>query len=35
MAALHTKSFLRHTVETMLDGLRGALGRYRKGPGRT
>jgi uncharacterized protein YndB with AHSA1/START domain len=35
MAALHTKSFLRHTVETMLDGLRGAVGRYRKDTGRT
>jgi hypothetical protein len=27
IAALHTKSFLRRTVETMLDGLRGAVCR--------
>jgi uncharacterized protein YndB with AHSA1/START domain len=27
MAVLHTKSYLRRAVETMLDGLRGAAGR--------
>lgn len=31
MAALHTKSYLRGTVEKMLDGLRRALSRDRTG----
>ncbi len=33
IAALHTKSYLRHTVEKMLDGLRGAVSQSRQGAG--
>jgi uncharacterized protein YndB with AHSA1/START domain len=35
IAALHTKPFLRRTVEKMLDDLRGAMWRYRQGTGQT
>lgn len=31
MTALHTKSYLRRTVERLLDGLRGAVSRDRAG----
>ncbi len=35
VAALHTKSYLRRTVETVLDRLRHAVGRPRSGPAAT